>query len=57
MMEFSLGDLTMLETGGCSEGDGACSLADLALTLRTRNLPAAGEEFDICLGFFLLDLF
>lgn len=45
-MEFSLGDLTMLETGGCSEGDGACSPADLVLTVRTRNLPAAGEEFD-----------
>ena len=36
----------MLETGGCSEGDGACSPADLVLTLRARNLSAAGEEFD-----------
>ena len=56
-MEFSLGDLTMLETGGCSEGDGAGSLADLALTLRARNLLAAGEEIETCLGFFLRDLF
>ena len=54
-MEFSLGDLTTSETGGCSEGAG--SPADLALTLRARNLPAAGEEFDTCLGVFLLVFF
>ena len=52
-MEFSLGDLTTSETGGCSEGAG--SSADLALTLRARNL-LAGEEFETCLGFFLPDL-
>src|SRR5258705_11564226 len=56
LIEFSLGDLTTLETGGCSEGGGACS-PDLALTLRARNLPAAGVEFETCLGFFLIDLF
>jgi hypothetical protein len=56
-MEFSLGDVTMLETGGRSEGDGACSPSDLALTRRARDLPAAGEEFETCLGFFLPDLF
>lgn len=56
-MEFSVGDLTMLETGGCSEVVGACSLVDLALTLRARNLLAAGEECETCLGFFLTDFF
>jgi hypothetical protein len=56
LIEFSLGDLTVLETGGCSEGGGPCSPA-LALTLRVRDLAATGEEFETCVGFFLLDLF